>query len=748
MRGETVMSLNARHPSLVDPSRRMSTFPSQVTAFTIFTPKKYGSTFHASNFACIAASTFVPFVRFVVNFVPPITAPSFPKMFTFPSQLPAITNSNHLPPAPHEYPGKSSLQRNTLDWHFPFGFWSVSSEFIDVPSWFSFPAKLRDFHAPETAQFAFCNLHFAFTKPAWYRAFLHRTAKLNFSFSVNIRANLSQHAGHAETHTLAPSAQQIAFALSLFNSSARMTKRFYITTAIDYVNGQPHLGHAYEKVISDVIARVETALGRQPFFLTGLDEHGQKVQQAAHTEGKNPQQYCDDLSLDWKRFAAGLKLSNNDFVRTSEERHKTVVQAILTRLNAAGHFYKAEYKGFYSTRQETFLTEKDRQPDGKFDAIYGEVVELVEQNYYFKLKEHQPWLIDYIEKNPDFVAPSYRRNEVLGFLKNNELEDLCITRPAARLNWGIPIPFDPAYVTYVWFDALVNYVTIPAAYGDPEVVKALGLEKSSLAAQPSFQQKHPLWPADLHVIGKDILKFHAVYWPIMLKAMGLPLPKQLLVHGFWQKDGEKISKTTGNIIDPVAVIQEWGIDAFRYYVTRELDIGPDGNWTDAGFAARYGAELANGLGNLLNRSLSMLNRYREGIVPAVSNELQPDATEFIRKTRAHYEQHEIQDALTSTWGLITRANQYVDQTAPFKIAKDPAQAARLDEVLYNLAEVCRIIAILVAPVLPDTSAKILEQLNLGSSPQTLATLAWGALTPGHRIGQPAPLFPRKDLPPK
>jgi methionyl-tRNA synthetase len=539
-------------------------------------------------------------------------------------------------------------------------------------------------------------------------------------------------------------AQRIAFGPPLLNSSARMTKRFYITTAIDYVNGQPHLGHAYEKVISDVIARVETALGRQPFFLTGLDEHGQKVQQAAQTEGKNPQQYCDDLAQDWKRFAAGLKLSNDDFIRTSEERHKTVVQAILTKLHAAGHFYKAEYKGFYSTRQETFLTEKDRLPDGKFDAIYGDVVELIEQNYYFKLKEHQPWLIDYIEKNPDFVVPTYRRNEVLGFLKNNELEDLCITRPAARLAWGIPIPFDPAYVTYVWFDALVNYVTIPAAYGDPAVAEALGLEKSSLATHPSFQQKLPLWPADIHVIGKDILKFHSVYWPIMLKAMGLPLPKQLVVHGWWQKDGEKISKSTGNIVDPVAVIQEWGLDAFRYYVTRELDIGPDGNWTDTGFASRYGAELANGLGNLVNRSLSMLNRYRNGLVPAVSNELQSEATTLVAKTRAHYEKHEIQDALTTIWSLITRANQYVDQTAPFKLAKDPSQSARLDEVLYNLSEVCRLIAILISPILPDTSAKILEQLNLGSSPQTIANLAWAGLPAGHQIGQPAPLFPRKD----
>ena len=226
---------------------------------------------------------------------------------------------------------------------------------------------------------------------------------------------------------------------------------------------------------------------------------------------------------------------------------------------------------------------------------YGEVVELKEDNYYFKLGAHQQWLIDYIEANPDFIAPSYRRNEVLGFLKNNKLEDLCISRPAARLNWGIPLPFDPDFVTYVWFDALVNYTSIAAAH------PALGL-----------------WPADIHVIGKDIVKFHAVYWPIMLKAMGLPLPKQILVHGWWQKDGAKISKSTGNIVDPIAVINEWGLDAFRFYVLRELDIGPDGNWTDAGFRSRYQAELANGLGNLVNRSLSMLKRYRNGIVPAKS----------------------------------------------------------------------------------------------------------------------------------
>src|SRR5436309_6729976 len=329
-----------------------------------------------------------------------------------------------------------------------------------------------------------------------------------------------------------------------------MSKRFYITTAIDYVNGQPHLGHAYEKVVADVIARARRSLGHEAFFLTGLDEHGQKIQQAAVAEGKKPQAYCDELALSWKAFAAKLELTNDDFVRTTEPRHKEVVQAILSRLHAEGHFYKAMYRGFYSTKEETFLTEKDRRPDGSFDPSYGDVVELEEENYYFKLKDHQQWLLDYLEKNPSFVSPESRRNEVLGLLKNNVLEDLCITRPASRLNWGIPVPFDNAFVTYVWFDALVNYVSVPAALGDPTVCAVLGSQLSTTNSQLN------LWPADVHVIGKDILKFHAVYWPIMLKAMGLPLPGQLLVHGWWQKEGAKIAQATGNIVDPLAVIDE------------------------------------------------------------------------------------------------------------------------------------------------------------------------------------------------
>lgn len=519
-----------------------------------------------------------------------------------------------------------------------------------------------------------------------------------------------------------------------------MSKRFYITTAIDYVNGQPHLGHAYEKVITDVMARAHRALGEEVFFLTGLDEHGQKVQQAAQAMGKTPQVYCDELARDWQNFVAKLGLSNNEFIRTTQPRHKQWVQAVLSRLHAQGDFYKAEYRGFYSVKEETFLTEKDRLADGSFDPSWGEVIELTEENYYFNLGKHQQWLIDYIEANPGFVAPDYRRNEVLGFLKNNKLEDLCCTRPAARLSWGIPLPFDEKYVTYVWFDALSNYASLPGALGDPLVVKTLGLDTPPTGPE--------LWPADIHVIGKDIIKFHTVYWPIMLKAMGLPLPKQVLVHGWWQKDGAKISKSTGNIVEPVAVINEWGLDAFRYYVVRELAIGPDGNWTDAGFSSRYHAELANGLGNLLNRSLSMLKKYRQSVVPARHDELAPDATAVVEKVTALLRQNELQDALVAIWSLVTRANQYIDQTAPFKLAKDPAQAARLDGVLYNLIECCRVLGILLSPFLPGTAEKIFAQLNLGPVPPLLAEAQWGRLPGGHKAGDPVPLFPRKDQPAK
>ncbi len=517
-----------------------------------------------------------------------------------------------------------------------------------------------------------------------------------------------------------------------------MSKRFYVTTAIDYVNGRPHLGHAYEKVLADVIARSRRSLGVPTFFLTGLDEHGQKVQQAALAEGKTPAVYCDELAAIWQDFARKLELSNDDFVRTTQPRHRQVVQAILARLHAEGHFYKQNYEGFYSTREETFLTEKDRRQDGTFDPAWGDVVRLQEENYYFKLRDHQPWLIEHLESHPTFVAPGYRRNEVLGFLKNNVLEDLCISRPAARLNWGIPLPFDPNYVTYVWFDALVNYLSVPAAAGDAGVPEPLRSPGAAAGAEGS------LWPADIHLIGKDIIKFHAVYWPIMLKAMGAVLPRQILVHGWWQKDDQRMSKSTGNVVDPVAVIDEWGVDAFRFYVVRELDIGSDGNWTDAGFKARYSAELANGLGNLVNRSLSMLKRYRNGVVPAVSNELAAEAGKAVGETRRLLEENQLQAALVAIGSLVTLANRYVDHTAPFKLAKDPAQAARLDEVLYNLGEICRILAVLLWPFLPGTAGRIYAQLGMTGAPDRFAAAHWAGLPAGQVIGTPSPLFPRKD----
>ena len=536
-----------------------------------------------------------------------------------------------------------------------------------------------------------------------------------------------------------------------------MSKRFYITTPIYYVNDVPHIGHAYTTILADVLSRFHRALGEEVFFLTGLDEHGQKVQQAAEKRGQMPQQHCDELATRFQDLWKKLEISYNDFVRTTQPRHKEFVQAILAKLHADGQFYKATYEGFYSTKEETFLTDRDRLPDGSFDPSYGEVIKLKEDNYYFKLRDHQQWLIDYLEANPSFVQPDYRRNEVLGFLRSQALEDLCISRPAARLSWGIPLPFDKDFVTYVWFDALVNYISIPAAHGDKTI-----LEKLAIGNRQSAMD---LWPTDIHVIGKDILKFHAVFWPIMLKVMGLPLPKQILVHGWWQKDGAKISKSTGNIVDPVAAIDEWGLDAFRFYVLRELDIGPDGNWTDAGFKARYQAELANGLGNLVNRSLSMLKRYRGGVVPdkpltCPSDTLSPSdgerdgvrgdselvgvASKAITDIRALLEQNQLQATLQSIWSLVTRANQYVDHTAPFKLAKDPAQAKRLDEVLYNLVETCRVLAVLLWPFLPGTAMKIYAQLGLSGAPDKFSDAAWGGLQPRHKIGEPAPLFPRKE----
>ncbi|HXC01048.1 MAG TPA: class I tRNA ligase family protein, partial [Opitutaceae bacterium] len=369
-------------------------------------------------------------------------------------------------------------------------------------------------------------------------------------------------------------------------------KSFYLTTAIDYVNGSPHIGHAYEKVLADVIARFRRLMGDRVFFLTGTDEHGQKVQQSARTRGIAPQQLADEVSTEFRGLCAKLNISNDDFIRTTEERHKRVVREILQRLFDKGEIYHAEYRGFYSTRQEQFLQEKDRNPDGTWPEIFGEVTEIVEPNYFFKLRGYQDWLVDFLKRHENFIFPSYRQKEVIEFL-TEPLNDLCISRPRERLEWGIPLPFDEKFVTYVWFDALVNYYT-------------------------AVVEKPGSWPADLHVIGKDILlPSHAVYWPIMLHAAGLPPPRMLLVHGWWTVNGRKMSKSTGNALDPLDFVTEFGVDAFRYFLIREMNVGQDSDFTREQFLVRYNSELANNLGNLVNRTLNMITRFAGGVVPAV-----------------------------------------------------------------------------------------------------------------------------------
>ena len=528
-----------------------------------------------------------------------------------------------------------------------------------------------------------------------------------------------------------------------------MSKPFYVTTAIDYLNGAPHLGHAYEKVVADVMARVHRSFGQEVFFLTGLDEHGQKVQQAAQAEGKDPQTYCDEWAVLWAEFIGKLNLSNNDYIRTTQPRHQEVVGALLTKLRDRDELYKAGYTGWYSVKEETFLTSKDRNPDGLWDAHWGQVIELEEENWYFRMGKYQDWLIQYIEANPTFVQPDYRRNEVLGFLKSEKLDDLCISRPESRLTWGIPIPFDPTYVNYVWFDALTNYFSVPASAGDPEALACLGSYYArEKRIPPTPAGARGIWPADVHLVGKDIIKFHAVYWPIMLHAAGASLPKQILAHGWWQKDGQKLSKSTGNVVDPVAVIEKWGQDAFRYFLVRDLDIGPDGNWTDATFESRYNSELANGLGNLLNRTLSMLQKYRAGVVPAASDELAVETAAIVGKAGELLLSHRLQAGTVAIWELVNRGNLYIEQNKPFSLAKDPAQAARLDAVLYNLVEVCRILGVMVYPIMPKTAEKIYAQLRVCGEPDLWSGTAWGGLIQGHEAGAPLPLFPRHDLKPK
>ncbi|MDR1790016.1 MAG: class I tRNA ligase family protein [Opitutaceae bacterium] len=512
---------------------------------------------------------------------------------------------------------------------------------------------------------------------------------------------------------------------------SEQSKPFYITTAIDYANGSPHLGHAYEKVLSDVIARHQRLLGRQVHFLTGLDEHGQKVQQSAREQGVSPQQFCDSVATQFQDLCRLLDISNDDFIRTTEARHQNVVRALLQKLFDKGEIHKASYSGFYSTRQEQFLLEKDRNPDGSWPEIYGNVTQITETNYFFRLAPYQQWLIDHIKTHPGFIFPRYRQKQVLEFL-NEPLNDLCISRPRERLEWGIPLPFDETYVTYVWFDALVNYYSATVS--------------------------HPgLWPADFHVIGKDILvPPHAVYWPIMLKALGIPAPKSLLVHGWWSVNGSKMSKTTGNYVDPVAFSAQYGVDALRYFLVREMSVGQDSDFSHQQFLARYNAELANNLGNLVNRALNMTNRFAGATIPAPASEPAPGTPEDAlaanwNQTRDDvlrlYDALQYHTGLERLFAFITATNAYIEQRAPWKLGKsaDPADQALLQTVIATMTEALRLAAVLLTPVTPGTCAKIATVLGVPWGvlhKPWLEQLHWGTALTGAKVAPSAILFPR------
>jgi methionyl-tRNA synthetase len=507
-----------------------------------------------------------------------------------------------------------------------------------------------------------------------------------------------------------------------------MATDFYITTAIDYVNGRPHLGHAYEKVLTDTLARWNRRQGKSVFFLTGVDEHGMKVQQSAAKAHKDPQEFCNEMSGHFRDLYDRLDVTYDDFIRTTDDRHKQVVQAILTKIHDDGDIYAGAYEGYYSPRQEQFLTEDDKV-NGEWPESFGEVVHLSEKVYYFKLSKYQDWLVSFLKENPDWIFPAFRTKEVLGALEK-PIPDLCISRPSSRLSWGIPLPFDPDQVTYVWFDALINYVT-GTGFQDGQAGEA--------------------WPA-IHVIGKDIMvPAHAIYWPIMLKAAGIPMPKRLLVHGFWTSNSEKMSKTTGNVVDPLALIDVYGRDAFRYYVLREMALGQDADFSAESFNTRYQSELGNNLGNLVQRTISMLHRYRDGVIPEVGEitdqeeSLRDDVLESIGDYRRLMEEWQPHRALTELFRGITRANQYIEECAPWKLAKEDAQQGRLDTVLHSMVEAIYLLVSELESVLPDTVVGTLSQLGGWAVHPATDELQWSYPHAGKEVAKAEPLFPRVEI---
>ena len=512
-----------------------------------------------------------------------------------------------------------------------------------------------------------------------------------------------------------------------------MSRTFYITTPIYYVNDVPHIGHAYTTIAADVLARYHRLAGRDVLFLTGLDEHGQKVQQAAAKAGVDPQAHCDRLAPEFQNLWKKLNISNDAFIRTTDAKHKEVVQQKLTQLFDRKLIYRADYTGWYCTFDERFWTEKD-VVEGLCPDCKRPVERLSESNYFFKMGQYRDRLIAHIEAHPEYVRPESRRNEVLGFLKTNQLGDLSISRPKSRLSWGIELPFDRDYVTYVWFDALVNYISGP----------------DYLLAEPSL---HRYWPASVHLVGKDILTTHAVYWSTMLMALELTLPQTIFAHGWWTVNGEKMSKSRGNVVDPYAMVDEFGADAFRYFLLREVPFGHDGDFSREALIGRINTELANDLGNLLSRTMAMIERYAGGRVPAPERGAGTDLDHTLRQAAeqlkdtvgAHLGNLEFSRALEAVWSLVKLGNQYIDKTAPWVLAKKPEDRPRLDTALYHAAETLRFLCLFLYPVMPKAAEHIKQQLGLMlnfSKPLLSSDIAWGGVLPGTEIAKGQPLFPR------
>jgi methionyl-tRNA synthetase len=511
-----------------------------------------------------------------------------------------------------------------------------------------------------------------------------------------------------------------------------MSKPFFITTPIYYVNDVPHIGHAYTTVAADVLARYRRLLGDDVFFLTGLDEHGQKVQQAAAKAGIDPQAHCDRLAPQFQQLWTRLNISNDAFIRTTQPQHQAIVQKTLQQLFDKQLIYKADYTGWYCAFDERFWTEKDVD-GGLCPDCKRPVDRLSESNYFFRMSRYQDRLIAHIKANPDFISPDSRRNEVLGFLQK-PLEDLSISRPKTRLTWGIELPFDANYVTYVWFDALVNYVS------------ALDY----LTPKPSFDR---YWPAGLHLVGKDILTTHAVYWSTMLMALDWPLPRRIFAHGWWTVDGEKMSKSRGNVVDPHAVVEQFGADAFRYFLLREVPFGHDGDFSREALIGRINTDLANDLGNLLNRTLALIERFSRGTIPEsgpaahpkLEAELREKAEQLPARLAASLDRLEFNHALLAVWELVQLGNQFVDKTAPWALAKKPEDAPKLGTVLYHAAETLRFLCLALYPFMPQSAEEMKRQLGLllnFSKPVLAGEIHWGGLLPGTPIAKDKPLFPR------